>query len=161
MESTSIGHTTTEEIRVDYAVNCICSFHDRNSHVILRCCRGNVPFLGRSSYVLPSTIITWSSLYPLLPSQVDPHHHSPFISYPAKMKSTFYLAATCLVGFTNAGVHTVKLQKIPLAEQLVCQTTSHTWSISCLSHMIAILVYLCFQRGLPFEKTWVFVVAKS
>jgi hypothetical protein len=36
------------------------------------------------------------------------------------MKSSFYFAATCLVGFTNAGVYKLKLQKIPLTEQLVC-----------------------------------------
>lgn len=55
------------------------------------------------------------------------------------MKSTLYLAATFLVGFTSAAVHKVKLQKIPLSEQLVCPSTSHTWFTLGLLHMTDIL----------------------
>ena len=43
------------------------------------------------------------------------------------MKSYLYLAATFLLGFTDAAVHKLKLQKISLSEQLVCLATSYIW----------------------------------
>lgn len=35
------------------------------------------------------------------------------------MKTTFALAAGALLGLANAGVHKMKLQKVPLSKQLV------------------------------------------
>ena len=36
------------------------------------------------------------------------------------MKNSLFVAATAVVGQAAAGVHRMKLQKVPLHEQLVC-----------------------------------------
>jgi saccharopepsin len=48
------------------------------------------------------------------------------------MKSTFLAAASLWLGAASAGVHKMKLQKIPLSEQLVCFALSRHVSSSCL-----------------------------
>lgn len=51
------------------------------------------------------------------------------------MKSSMLLAAGALLGSAQAGVHKMKLKKVPLAEQLVrlpSPILSPSWSLLCV-----------------------------
>jgi hypothetical protein len=40
------------------------------------------------------------------------------------MKANLVVAATTLLGFASAGIHRMKLQKIPFDQQLVCTVSA-------------------------------------
>lgn len=64
---------------------------------------------------------------PILLHILSPSSSNPSVHITAALKAVFYnmkrasiLAAGALLGLAEAGVHKMKLQKVPLSSQLVC-----------------------------------------
>lgn len=53
------------------------------------------------------------------------------------MKKALVLASAGLAGLTSAAVHTLKLQKIPLSDQLVCLHRSQSYMI-IFAHILSL-----------------------